>query len=85
MIEATNYRIAGSPDFLNFQFLPQHFSTVKSNPNCYKGSMNTATLLADPAAIKPTYIRSAADSITIVVKAILPHSSCPLCDRPLSC
>ncbi len=43
--------------------------------------MKTATLLADPSAIKLTYIRSAADSITIVVKAILPHSSCPLCDR----
>lgn len=43
--------------------------------------MNTATLLADPAAIRLTYIRSAADSIIIVVKAILPHSSCPLCDR----
>lgn len=41
--------------------------------------MNTATLLADPAAIKLTYLRSAADSITIVVKTVLPHSSCPLC------
>jgi transposase len=41
--------------------------------------MNTATLLADPNAIRLTYIRPAADSITIVVKAILPHSSCPLC------
>lgn len=43
--------------------------------------MKTATLLADPSAMKLTYIRSAADSITIVVKAILPHSSCPLRDR----
>jgi transposase len=43
--------------------------------------MNTATLLADPSAIKLTYIRPAADSITIVVKTILPHSSCPLCGR----
>lgn len=43
--------------------------------------MNTATLLADPSAIKLTYIRLAADSITIVVKTALPHSSCPLCDR----
>jgi transposase len=43
--------------------------------------MNTATLLADPAAIRLTYIRSAADSITIVVKTILPYGSCPLCDR----
>jgi transposase len=41
--------------------------------------MNTATLLADPAAIRLTYIRSAAASITIVVKTTLPHSSCPLC------
>ena len=38
--------------------------------NCYKGRMNTATLLADPATIRLTYIRPAADSITIVVKAI---------------
>ena len=43
--------------------------------------MNTATLLADPAAIRLTYIRSSADSITIVVKTVLPHSSCPLCGR----
>jgi transposase len=43
--------------------------------------MNTITLLADPSAIKLTYIRSAADSITIVVKTILPRSSCPLCGR----
>jgi len=41
--------------------------------------MNTATLLADPSAIKLTYIRSAADSITIVVKTILTHSPCPIC------
>jgi transposase len=47
--------------------------------NFYKGRMNTATLLADPDAIRLTYIRSATDSITIVVKAVLPYSSCPLC------
>jgi transposase len=41
--------------------------------------MNTPSLLADPAAIRLTYIRPAADSITIVVKTALPHSSCPLC------
>src|SRR5205085_2517775 len=46
-----------------------------------KGSMNTATLLAYPDAISLTYIRPAADSITIVVKAVLPHSYCPLCGR----
>lgn len=43
--------------------------------------MNTATLLADPSAIKLTCIRSAADSIAIVVKTTLPHSLCPLCGR----
>ena len=41
--------------------------------------MKTATLLADPSAIKLTHVRPAADSITIVVKTVFPHSSCPLC------
>ena len=41
--------------------------------------MNTATLLADPSAIKLTCIRPAANSITIVVKTALAHSLCPLC------
>lgn len=41
--------------------------------------MNTATLLVDPTAIKLTYIRPAANSITIVVKTALAHSLCPLC------
>jgi transposase len=43
--------------------------------------MNTPSLLADPTTIRLTYIRPAADSITIVVKTTLPHSSCPLCGR----
>ena len=45
-----------------------------------KSGMET-NLLADPALIRLRYVRPTADSITLVVRAISPHSSCPCCHR----
>jgi transposase len=44
-------------------------------------TMNTATLLADPTAVRLQHARPSTDSITLVVKTISPHSSCPRCHR----
>ena len=44
--------------------------------------MNDVTLLADPEAIRMGYVRPSADSITLVVRVILPYSACPRCGRP---
>ena len=46
--------------------------------------MEISTLLADPAAIRLQYVCSALDSITLIVKTILPHGSCPQCGCPSS-
>jgi transposase len=43
--------------------------------------MRPATLLADPAAIRLTYVRPSTDSITLVVRTFLPYNSCPHCHR----
>ena len=45
-----------------------------------KSGMET-NLLADPALIRLWYVRPTADSITLVVRTISPHSSCPCCHR----
>lgn len=44
-------------------------------------SMNTAMLLADPLAIRLKYVRNSAESITLVVRAVLLPGSCPCCCR----
>jgi transposase len=48
---------------------------------CYKGGM-AQTMLADPALIRVQYARPRGDLITLVVKTISPHGSCPRCQKP---
>jgi transposase len=43
--------------------------------------MNTATLLADPEAIRLDFIRPSSSAITLVIKAKAAHSVCPRCHR----
>lgn len=44
--------------------------------------MELTTLLADPVAIKLEQITSAANLVTLVVKAVQPRAQCPRCRRP---
>jgi transposase len=46
--------------------------------------MNSATLLADPAATKLEHICPSANSITLVVRSVLQCASCPRCNQTSS-
>ncbi len=43
--------------------------------------MNTATLLADPEAIRLDCIRHSLETITLVVQTAAPRLMCPRCQR----